>query len=81
MLIFFHRFRNDGSQKTQRPRARLRDVARVAASASGDPAMAFEFEMAAILPMVRASRPSCPAAGLLLSVFTRASHAPRDRTV
>jgi hypothetical protein len=53
----------------------------IAASASGDPAMAFEFEMAAILPMVRASRPSCPAAGLLLSVFTRASHAPRDRTV
>jgi len=43
--------------------------------------MAFEIEMAAILPMVRALCPSGPEAGLLLSIFTRASHAPRDRTV
>jgi hypothetical protein len=35
-------------------------------SASGDPAMVFVFRMASILPMVRASYPLRPAAGLLL---------------
>jgi len=34
--------------------------------ASGDPAMVFMFRMASILPMVRASYPLRPAAGLLL---------------
>jgi hypothetical protein len=54
--------------ETKRPCARLRDTERenVAASVSGDPAMVFMFRMASILPMVRASYPLRPAAGLLL---------------
>src|SRR5450432_3772088 len=54
--------------ETKRPCARLRDTDResAAASVSGDPAMVFLFRMASILPMVRASYPLRPAAGLLL---------------
>src|SRR5258708_64905 len=61
-------FTKAGTPKTQKPCARLRDteVANVADSASGDPAMVFMFRMASILPMVRASCPLRPAAGLLL---------------
>src|ERR1700688_4226337 len=61
--------------ETKRPCARLRDTDResFAASVSGDPAMVFMFRMASILPMVRASYPLRPAAGLLLDT-------PRGRT-
>src|SRR5450432_3149744 len=61
--------------ETKRPCARLRDTDResFAASVSGDPAMVFLFRMASILPMVRASYPLRPAAGLLLDT-------PRGRT-
>src|SRR5882672_12759771 len=54
--------------ETKRPCARLRDAEREAFAirASGDPAMVFMFRMASILPMVRASNPLRPAAGLLL---------------
>src|ERR1700694_3921433 len=57
--------------ETKRPCARLRDTDResFAASASGDPAMVFMFRMASILPMVRASYPLRPAAGLLLDTL------------
>ncbi len=57
--------------ETQKPCARLRDADRghAAASVSGDPAMVFVFRMASILPMVRASCPLRPAAGLLLDVI------------
>jgi hypothetical protein len=41
----------------------------VAAPASGDPAMVFMSRMASILPMVRASCPLRPAAGLRLDVL------------
>src|SRR6266403_6275990 len=41
----------------------------VADSAPGDPAMVFMFRMASILPMVRASCPLRPAAGLLLDAL------------
>src|ERR1700682_5885144 len=61
--------------ETKRPCARLRDADResLAVRASGDPAMVFMFRMASILPMVRASNPLRPAAGLLLDT-------PRGRT-
>src|ERR1700709_1477559 len=54
--------------ETKRPCARLRDAEREnpAVPASGDPAMVLMFRMASILPMVRASNPLRPAAGLLL---------------
>src|ERR1700750_2694061 len=54
--------------ETKRPCARLRDAERenLAVPASGDPAMVSMFRMASILPMVRASNPLRPAAGLLL---------------
>src|ERR1700691_1599971 len=44
--------------------------------ASGDPAMVFMFRMASILPMVRASYPLRPAAGLLLDT-PRTFQSPR----
>src|SRR5882672_6940624 len=54
--------------ETKRPCARLRDAEReaFAVRASGDPAKVLMFRMASILPMVRASNPLRPAAGLLL---------------
>src|ERR1700736_1077196 len=57
--------------ETKRPCARLPDTDResFAASVSGDPAMVFMFRMASILPMVRASYPVRPAAGLLLDTI------------
>src|ERR1700726_2705625 len=57
--------------ETKRPCARLPDTDResFAASVSGDPAMVFMFRMASILPMVRASYPLRPAAGLLLDTI------------
>src|ERR1700716_659696 len=57
--------------ETKRPCARLRDADResFAVSASGDPAMVLMFRMASILPMVRASYPLRPAAGLLLDTL------------
>jgi hypothetical protein len=74
-LGFFHLSMDGMAPKTQRPCARLRDAAaHCAMSASGDPAMALAFEMASILPMVRASPratgtcPYRPAAGVLLDV-------------
>src|ERR1700674_5256587 len=65
LLSWFHESR---TSETQKPCARLRDAAcdEVADSAPGDPAMVFMFRMVSILPMVRASRPLRPAAGLLL---------------
>src|SRR5271163_167177 len=61
--------------ETKKPCARWRDVDRAnldrtsfAVSASGDPAMVFMFRMTSILPMVRASCPLRPAAGLRLGV-------------
>src|SRR6266567_4748512 len=63
--------RKQGRFKTQKPCARWRDADcdEVADSAPGDPAMVFMFRMASILPMVRASCPLRPAAGLLLDVL------------
>src|SRR6202045_773098 len=57
--------------ETKRQCARLPDTDResFAASVSGDPAMVFMFRMASILPMVRASYPLRPAAGLLLDTI------------
>src|ERR1700687_2198566 len=67
-LSWFHE-RTDA--ETKRPCARLPDVDResFAASASGDPAMVLMFRMASTLPMVRASCPLHPAAGLRLDVI------------
>src|ERR1700755_2572929 len=67
--------------ETKRPCARLRDAGRdsVAVRASGDPAMVFRFRMASILPMVRASNPLRPAAGLLLDTPRRFFEDPRVR--
>src|SRR5258708_35442884 len=69
-LVFFHGFTKQRSPETQRPCARLRDADRNMRSASGDPAMVFIFRMAAILSVVRAPCPLCPAAGLLLDVLS-----------
>src|ERR1700688_4966336 len=64
-LSWFH---ESTDAETKRPCARLRDTdrERFAVAVSGDPAMVFMFRMASILPMVRASCPLRPAAGLLL---------------
>src|ERR1700726_2369981 len=61
-------FEKQWTPETQRPCARLRDAA-LSRSAPGDPAMVFMFRMASILPMVRASYPLRPAAGLLLDTI------------
>src|SRR6202022_2605153 len=65
--------------ETKRPCARLRDADRenLAVRASGDPAMVFMFRMASILPMVRASNPLRPAAGLRLDTPRRCFEDPR----
>src|ERR1700682_1004091 len=85
-LSWFHE-RTDA--ETKRPCARLPDVDResFAASASGDTGMVLMFRMASTLPMVRASCPLHPAAGLRLDVIahdrlrkpetTFRNHAPR----
>src|SRR5258706_3668958 len=69
LLSWFHE--SQGPFKTQKPCARWRDADcdEVADSAPGDPAMVFMFRMAPILPMVRASCPLRPAAGLLLDAL------------
>src|SRR5437868_1575488 len=63
--------RRQGPFKTQKPCARWRDADcdEVADSAPGDPAMVLMLRMASILPMVQASCPLRPAAGLLLDVI------------
>src|SRR5262245_22284790 len=65
--------------ETKRPCARLPDAGRecLAVRASGDPAMVFMSRMASILPMVRASNPLRPAAGLLLDTPRRFFEDPR----
>jgi hypothetical protein len=67
ILFVFHGFTKAQAPK---PKDHAQDGetlgAKISRSASGDPAMVFLFRMASILPMVRASYPLRPAAGLLL---------------
>src|SRR6266478_6178470 len=69
LLSWFHESRDPSKRKKPCARWRDADCDEVADSASGDPAMVFMFRMASILPMVRASCPLRPAAGLLLDAL------------
>src|SRR5246127_5086322 len=79
---FFHGFTKAGAPKTQKPCARLPDADRenVADAAASDPAMVLMFRMASILPMVRASYPLRPVAGLRLDTPRGRFQSPRVKT-
>jgi hypothetical protein len=77
MVVFFHEFTKEGTPKNKKPCARLRDAGRVAASASGDPAMVSGFRMASILSRKYHGHLArfAQRAGLLLDVLVRARSA------
>src|ERR1700720_2925769 len=79
MVSVFHGF---AKARTSKRKDHAQDcgtlIARILAVAtSGDPAMVFMFRMASILPMVRASNPLRPAAGLRLDTPRRCFEDPR----
>jgi hypothetical protein len=70
MLLVFHGFTKARRLKRKNHAQDCETLGEsVAVPASSDPAMVFMFRMASILPMVRASYPLRPAAGLLLDLL------------
>jgi hypothetical protein len=79
MVVFFHEFAKEETPQNKKPCARLRDAGRVAASASGDPAMVSGFRMASILSRKYHGHLArfAQRAGLLLDALVQA-RSPRE---
>src|SRR5437588_4045925 len=69
-----------GCPEKQKPCARLRDAALDARSASGDPAMVFEFRMASILSCSHGHLPVTPS-GRIAAGRCRFEHDPSEKLV